>query len=421
MERGAEAVTPDVDQQAGATAGTEGVAVDTDDAGDRPAVRVQGRGSVVGFDLEDQAVGVIEGHDPRIVVEHRDQPGSSLAFTNRPVHRFGRALDVGTEERADLLVGPALFLVPDDRVEDLVLAVLAPGLGQAFQFHVGRVRVQACVAAGRVLALTDEIVADRLHLRQREREQAVPAQVGQKCVGSAQLNGFGAGCAVQVDPGDGQVRGRAGPLLVNFQPDGLDHRVGQQFDGDPLGLLPVHAGEQVEPGTVDRRLRAQRSTQRVLDGDQRALAHRVRDAGFVAHGHRHVEAFLLQPPQRAALLHRIDELGEDSLRFAGLQVALDVVDLASANAAERLTQVGANPLRDRLAAWVGLVGAWADLQSRDRLRAGHALRLSKPTSARQPSCVLRRACCDLAASSMRLGLSQGGTGSNLNVLAPSSP
>ena len=69
---------------------------------------------------------------------------------------------------ADPPGAPVRIRVVDRRGEDLVLAVLAPGLRQALQLRVRRV----AVAPG-------EVIADRLHLLEVEREHAVSGQLAQ--------------------------------------------------------------------------------------------------------------------------------------------------------------------------------------------------------------------------------------------------
>ena len=58
-----------VEDELGAHACAEGVAVDPDDAGERAAVRVQGRRGVVGLHLEDKVVVIIEPDHACIVGE----------------------------------------------------------------------------------------------------------------------------------------------------------------------------------------------------------------------------------------------------------------------------------------------------------------------------------------------------------------
>ena len=52
----------------------EGIPVDADDARERPAVGVEGRGGVVGLHLEDEVPVVVESDDPGIVVENGEAP-----------------------------------------------------------------------------------------------------------------------------------------------------------------------------------------------------------------------------------------------------------------------------------------------------------------------------------------------------------
>ena len=119
----------------GAQAGAERIADDAAEAGVGAAVGLDGRGMVVRFDLEADVKLVVETHDAGVVLEDADAPV------------------VGAEPAADLLRGaedrfleqivdaPAVEI--DLALERLVRAVFRPGLGQRFQFDVGRIAAQA--------------------------------------------------------------------------------------------------------------------------------------------------------------------------------------------------------------------------------------------------------------------------------------
>ena len=72
VERVGEAEDVGIEDQLGPHAGAERVAVDADDAGQRPAVGIQGRRGVVGLDLEDQRPVVVEADDAGVVLEDRE-------------------------------------------------------------------------------------------------------------------------------------------------------------------------------------------------------------------------------------------------------------------------------------------------------------------------------------------------------------
>ena len=130
--------------------GAEGVAIDADDSGDRAAVRIEGRRRIVGLDLDHQMLPVVEGHDAGVVVKDRDEP--RLAFTlDRPaLDLTGGSLEVAPEQRLDGFGLRAGLAIVDRGIEDLVLAVLAPGLGQALELDVGGCRPEPQLAPARV-------------------------------------------------------------------------------------------------------------------------------------------------------------------------------------------------------------------------------------------------------------------------------
>ena len=126
----AEAQHVRVEDRPGAQARADDVAVHADDAGDGAAVGIERRGRVVGLHLEAQERLPVERDDAGVVVEDRAQ---EPAPAGEPLG--GRA-DVRLEQRVDRLL-PAALAVADRRVEDLVLAVLRPGLGDHLQLDVG--------------------------------------------------------------------------------------------------------------------------------------------------------------------------------------------------------------------------------------------------------------------------------------------
>ena len=154
-----------------AQARPERIANDPADTRIRAAVRVQRGRMVMRLHLEDEMKIVVELDDPRIVDEH----GYALvarAFGTADI--LGRLPDGAGEEVVDALSLPARDVIYDP-VEDLVLAVLGPGLGQRLQFDVRR------VAADRA-----EMAPDRPHLLQIEGQHAIAAQPHHFIVGRLQ-------------------------------------------------------------------------------------------------------------------------------------------------------------------------------------------------------------------------------------------
>jgi hypothetical protein len=168
----------------------------------------------VGLHLVHQVPAVVEADHPGIVVEHRDEETHPAADLLRG------APDAGVEEGMDRLPGTARLLVADDGVEDLVLAVLGPGLGQHLQLRVRGFRAQThpLPLAGAVL----EVIPDRAHLLQVQGEQSFRADALEIRVPAIQVHGFDGGLGETGHHGDGQVgRGRLEGGAV-LHPDGLD-------------------------------------------------------------------------------------------------------------------------------------------------------------------------------------------------------
>ena len=123
------------------------------------------------FYLEDEMIVFVKFDDPGVVDEHGY---TAVVRPLGPADVFGRLPDSAGEEVVDALLLTARYVV-DDPVEDLVLAVLGPGLGQRLHFDVRR------VAAKRI-----EMAPDRPHFLQVERQHAVPAQPRHFIVGRLQ-------------------------------------------------------------------------------------------------------------------------------------------------------------------------------------------------------------------------------------------
>jgi hypothetical protein len=169
-----------------ALAGAQDVAVDADNSCHGAAVGVQRRRAVVGLGLDRDEVVVVEAEHARVVGEHRDEVGP----LGHELH--GGGAHAGLEQRLDL-AGGAVFVVHDAGVEDLVLAVLAPGLGDHFQFDVGGVGRQADGPAEHVDVVLREIFLDGAHFFQRERQGAFAGHLHQFFIGIRQGDRFDPG------------------------------------------------------------------------------------------------------------------------------------------------------------------------------------------------------------------------------------
>ncbi len=224
-----EAENVGVGDRLGAHSGTHRVADHAADARVGAAVRLQGRRMVVRLHLEDHVVAVVEADDSGVVLEDAYAPvvlARRLAYLHR-----------GVEDRLAEHILEGSFAVrvavADPPGQRLVAAMLAPGLGDRFQFDVGRVALERL-----------EMGLDCPHLDQREVKLTFQGQPLERFV-------------VELPDGYGdqlEIVRRADLQMLEFQrPDDdlLDCVVGQhlrrkQFDlivGNPADpILPQCAG-----------------------------------------------------------------------------------------------------------------------------------------------------------------------------------
>src|SRR5210317_409251 len=125
-----------IENQSRTHTGTEGIPVDSDDAGQSAAVRVEGTRGVVGLNLEDDAPIISEADNAGIVLEHRE---TDVVIPCLCPDIARRAHDIALEQRVDRLLFTCrgVFVV-DCRSEDLVLAVFTPGLRQGLELAIGQ-------------------------------------------------------------------------------------------------------------------------------------------------------------------------------------------------------------------------------------------------------------------------------------------
>ncbi|KAF5037391.1 hypothetical protein DSECCO2_565120 [anaerobic digester metagenome] len=252
MEGGGEAEHVGVAQEVGAHARAHGVAVHADDAGQCSAVWVQGRGAVVGLDLDADVHVVAEADDAGVVLEHGQ---AEIVLAHALAKLLRAALDEGLVEAVDLGRGAVLaVLVGDAGAEDLVLAVLGPGLGQAFELGVrGRGGQALGLAVGDDLG-AGVVVPDAAHLFEAQRQGVLAAQAHEGLVvHGREIDGLD---GVRGLAGHGRGAGRetwaGGPGLPVGDLGALDELVGQQVFGDVLHLAAVQlARDQVLGGGVD--------------------------------------------------------------------------------------------------------------------------------------------------------------------------
>lgn len=241
----------------------------------------------MGFHLDAHVVGVVEGDDPGVVLEHR---AAEVAFAEALADGPGGTLDVRLVQAVHHLAAARFaVLVVDAGGKYLVLAVFRPSLGQHLDFRVGGVGGQAHGGAVRAHGGVRVVGADGVQLFQAEGQGILAAegQHGRIVHGGQRDDGH------LVTRCPGHLRGLrdkaglCGPFVAAFQGKALDEFVGQKVAGD---VLHVRAGQgrvlgagHVELGRGVHGDGAAVGTQHQGQGVARGTALVVGDAGAKAH------------------------------------------------------------------------------------------------------------------------------------------
>jgi hypothetical protein len=288
-------------------------------------------------------------------VEHRDQIRLIRRVQGR-AHAgggdgLGGAADVRTKQAATDLLRVALRVGVGDRGgEDLVLAVLAPRLRQALELGVGRVAPRG-----------DEVIADRRHLGQRQREHPGPRDLLEgRVVGGPQRH-----------EGDLWHHRRAGARHLEgvvswrraLEAYALDQRV-MQLAADPLELRRREADEDVQRAGVH--LPRQRTPEAVLRGSLDAAPDRIADPGPEPDAQARRARGVRQRPDGTQLADRVDE-GREHLGWLAapeVEPEIEVIELARAQLG-RATEDRLEAERRGRGERVGPRGSRCDLQARD--------------------------------------------------------
>ena len=309
VKRRAEAVAPRVANHLAAHARAHRVAIHADDAGDRAAVRIQRGGTVVGFDLVRNIVALVEADDARVVAKDRNQPVDVVP------NFFRRVLDIRLEQRVDPLLAAVLVHVADAPRENLVLAVLRPGLGDALDLDVGRLFRQAERGARLPDVRSRKVVADRAHLLEAERQNSIAADFHQVRVRTAEVVSSHLNIGLFANGGNGFVDRRGGPLLGRKNADRLDQGVGDKIAGDMLGVVPrkIRPGQEILYRRVNIFLAAQLAIEHILYNGPGGVADVI--------GHTRLEAYFDQPVERRRRESAHGRAGDYRVRKRALHLA----------------------------------------------------------------------------------------------------
>ena len=121
---------------------------------------------IVRLDLEDHVVLVVEADDAGVVLEDADAPVASPGGA-RIFCVAAKIVSLSMFSNCRSPSGPG----SDPPGQRLVAAMLAPGLGDRLQLHVGGVALERT-----------KVTLDRLHLRQREAQLALTAEFANQCL-----------------------------------------------------------------------------------------------------------------------------------------------------------------------------------------------------------------------------------------------
>ena len=178
---------------------------------------------VMRLDLDADALFVVELHDAGVVLKDADAP----IVLAQPLTDFARCgKDRLFEHVAELQVAGVVPIV-NSAAQRLVRAVLAPGLGDRFQFDVGGITLQI-----------DEVLADRPHFHQAEIQLALATEVGKLGIVHLADRDGRAAELIRVSQRNAVQRNRAPEHL-------LDRIIGQNAAGQFFEIRPL--GTFVDP------------------------------------------------------------------------------------------------------------------------------------------------------------------------------
>jgi len=118
-------------QQTCSLAGSHDIPIDSDNTGQRASVSFHVGGTVVGFTSDGIIEVIVKTGDAGIVPEHRNDP--VLLLHDRQRWFFDAGLEKAVDNR--VLAGAKIPVVKLPS-EGVVVAVVAPRLGDGFQFHI---------------------------------------------------------------------------------------------------------------------------------------------------------------------------------------------------------------------------------------------------------------------------------------------
>ncbi len=209
-ERRREAEDVGVKNQPRSHTGADPVAVDADNSGQGAAVRIESARRIVRFDLEDDTPVIVEGDDAGVVLENGE---AVILLPLGGSHVLGCLHDTALEQRIDCFAIAPFILVVDAGREDLVLAVFAPGLGQSFEFGVGRLWSETLFAARRHDLRIAEMRPNRFHLLEGQGQHPLAADAHQLLIRNVEIDRIHTGLRVA----GGNLRHHSGQAFLGVE------------------------------------------------------------------------------------------------------------------------------------------------------------------------------------------------------------
>jgi hypothetical protein len=184
---------------------------------------------------------VIETAHSGIVPEHRHDPRLLLR------QRHGGLFDAGLEQGVDCLFGALRHIpVPEHALKGVVVAVVAAGLGNIFQFDVGGLGETHFGAAGHHFRI-EEVLPDGGHIFGIKGKIALIADAHKGVVTVDGHSGHRGGVIEKHFGDDDADAGFRIPIRGAEYLPLLDNVIGQQLGRDAIDIVPA---EQVAPDTI---------------------------------------------------------------------------------------------------------------------------------------------------------------------------
>ncbi len=298
----------------------------------------------MGFHLHDQVPFIIELYDSRIVVEDRQEPWNPLRYL------VGRPLDICLEQALDRSGATVFVLVSYRGVENLVFAVFRPCLRNGFQLDIGGLAGESDRRASADSGFAAEILANRVHLLEAEREYTLPADPHEFVVGHIEVEGLDDGLLMFACYGEGKRYTAVFSKLFGVGDEPLlDQGIRQESARDCLGLAPVDLPLDKILFGGEHSAFSERGPENIGDCLARGFTHVVGHARLVADLDYPRKTFGQRPVERGDLDDGIGkEIGPQRLHMFAGEIGENRINPKYPDALDGDLEVFDNVLLDRI-------------------------------------------------------------------------